>query len=142
MGEIEERVLLSIDDWIATGRYRCVKTLRQLAETEENYMVISREIARIDAQVLRARKQEALATLTLVEWFSTLDYFDWMCAYCQERSFQVLSHVLPLAEGGTTRQNCVPACHRCRGSKQKDERYIGEFLASLVPVEAEYSLHV
>jgi hypothetical protein len=142
MGHIEERILLGIDNWIATGRYRCMKTLRQLAETEENYMIISREITRVEAQVQRARKQEALATLTLVEWVSTLDYFGWMCAYCQERSFQVMSHVLPLAEGGTTRRNCVPACHRCRGLKQKDDRYIQAFLASLMPVEAEYPLHV
>jgi hypothetical protein len=142
MRRIEKQIVLRVNDWIVSERYRCVKTLRELAETEENYVVISRELERLEAQLLRARKQQAVATLTLVEWLETLDHFLWTCAYCQVRPFQVMSHIMPLPQGGTTMQNCVPACHRCRGSKQKDSRYVQAFIASFSRNEDERALSV
>ena len=140
MRQIEKQIILRVNDWSVNERYRCVRTLRELAETEENYVVISRELERVEAQLLRARKQQAPATLSLVEWFETLNHFRWTCAYCQARPFQVMSHVMPLPQRGTTIDNCVPACHRCRGSKQKDPRYVQAFVASLSRNEDELTV--
>src|SRR5690242_13355277 len=86
-------------------KYTRVETLRRLAGTEENYRVIMREVDRVKSQLTRARAIGAVATLTIREWFAILDRFEWKCAYCQERPFQVLSHQFLQAQGGTTAEN-------------------------------------
>jgi hypothetical protein len=71
------------------------------------------------------------ATLTLQQWLTTLDHFAWKCAYCQERSYEVLEHFIPMLLrdidiqfyreiGGTTARNCVPACHQCNSRKGRN----------------------
>lgn len=98
-----------------------VETIRQLAGTEENYRIIIRELDRVKAQLTRAHTFHAAATLTLVDWLLTLERFNWCCAYCQLKPFQVMSHILPLWHGGgTTPENCVPACYRCVARRKRD----------------------
>lgn len=66
----------------------------------------------------RAREAGTPATLTLNQWLSTLDEFDWMCAYCHNRPYRVLEHARPLsAGGGTTVENCFPSCLNCNARK-------------------------
>jgi 5-methylcytosine-specific restriction endonuclease McrA len=111
--------LFQVAHWI-TGRKRLVvKNVRQLAGTEENYLLIIRENDRVKSQVERAKVLHAEATLNLVDWFKILELFDWHCAYCQSKPFQVMSHVIPLPQGGTTPENCVPACYSCSSSRWK-----------------------
>lgn len=66
----------------------------------------------------RARKANTPATLTVKQWSQAVAYFNSKCAYCQSRPFQVLEHFLPISlGGGTTEDNCVPACQVCNSRK-------------------------
>jgi site-specific recombinase XerD/5-methylcytosine-specific restriction endonuclease McrA len=68
---------------------------------------------------LRAAKGMGLpATLTYREWLETQVAFEALCAYCGRAEGNSIEHVTPLARGGgTTRDNCLPACFRCNGLK-------------------------
>ena len=125
----DKAILFRVADWIDKTKRKRVETIRQLAGTEEHYLILITEFDRVDAQVRRARTLHADATLTLVDWFSTLEYFDWRCAYCQEKPFQIMSHVLPLPQGGTTAENCVPACYGCGRARRKADQHVQAYLA-------------
>ena len=116
----DKLIIFRVAQWVSSGNRKVVETIRQLAETEENYRIIIREIDRVESERSRAQILGAEATLTLVEWFTTLVDFDWRCAYCQSRPFQVMSHVTPLPGGGTVLENCVPACYRCSRCKKTE----------------------
>jgi hypothetical protein len=107
-----EQILCSIDQALEQ-KYVRVETIRHLARTEENYHTIMREVDRVKAQLSYARADHAPATLTVREWFHILDRFAWKCAYCEKKPFQVICHVTPRHERGTTAENCVPACYSC-----------------------------
>jgi 5-methylcytosine-specific restriction endonuclease McrA len=117
---LEDReILFRVARWTSEQKYFRIQKIRQLAGTEENYRILIRELDRVKAQVQRARSLEADATLTLVDWLTTLEQFDWCCAYCLTRPFEVMSHIIPLPRGGTTPDNCVPACYSCCTGKRK-----------------------
>ncbi len=107
-----ERILILVNQAIE-HKYLHVETIRQLAETEENYRIIIREVDRVKMQLKYARSYNVPATLTILAWFTILDHFKWKCAYCQSKPFQSMSHLIPQKEGGTTAENCVPACRSC-----------------------------
>jgi len=66
----------------------------------------------------RTNGTQLVRTLTLPQWIATLDYFRWKCAYCQKEPYQAFEHFIPMSlGGGTTVDNCVPACARCDGTK-------------------------
>jgi 5-methylcytosine-specific restriction endonuclease McrA len=115
----DRRELLRIAQWICEQKYFRVKKIRQLAGTEENYLLLIREIDRVKSQVQHARSLEAEATLTLIDWLLILEQFAWLCAYCQNKPFEIMSHVIPLPRGGTTPENCVPSCYSCSTGKGK-----------------------
>ncbi len=70
-------------------------------------------------QVRRAERYQLPATLTPKEWFATLKYFGWKCAYCQVGPYDCIEHFVPIKQGGgTTRGNCVPACTSCDKKKR------------------------
>jgi 5-methylcytosine-specific restriction endonuclease McrA len=115
-------VLFRVAQWVAGRKRLIVRKVRQLAETEENYLFIIREIDRVKSQIERARMLQAEATLTLIDWLTILELFDWKCAYCLEKPFQVMSHVIPLPSGGTTPENCVPACYSCSSGRREVKR--------------------
>jgi len=76
-----------------------------------------REEKRVRDQRARAERLQLPATLTTDEWMQTLHRHGWACAYCNG-PFEVMEHLVPLAEGGgTTAQNCVPACQTCNAFK-------------------------
>lgn len=105
-------------------KYTRVETLRDLAGTEETYLLIIREMDRVKDQLMRARSLGAAATLTVVDWFAILDRFSWQCAYCRSKPFQVMSHRISQATGGTTAENCVPACHSCIFKRKASTREV------------------
>jgi hypothetical protein len=123
-----ERFLLRLAQRIAQQERKVVKEIRELAGTEENYLIIIREHERVQEQVVRARYLQARATLTLAEWLTTVVHFRWRCAYCQEKPFQVLHHFTPRSQGGTTSDNCVPACYSCARSKVHRNVHIKDYL--------------
>ena len=130
---IDRQMLQRVVEELIDNPRRSVQRIRELAETEENYLIIIREIDRLEGQLLCARRLQVEATLSLVEWFEVLEYFQWRCAYCQIRPFQIMSHIAPLSQRGTTYQNCIPACCHCRGSKQKEYSAIKKYLARFQP---------
>jgi len=93
--------------------------IRKLAGTEENYLIIARELDRVNAQVVHARTLHVEATLTLLDWLIIVDSYQWKCAYCQEKPFEVMHHRIPFPAGGTTPTNCVPACRGCLFRRKK-----------------------
>ena len=126
----ETQTLLEVAQWTATHRNRRC-TIRQLAGTEENYRLLIRELDRVESQCLRAGTQHVEATLTLVEWIEALNHFHWLCAYCMEKPFRVMSHYLPLPQAGTTALNCLPACYRCRHNPKKENEHIQDYFAQV-----------
>jgi HNH endonuclease len=76
------------------------------------------ERQRLRGQVMRAKEKKLSATLTLREWLDTCQAFRWKCAYCQTGPYEVMEHYIPIAKGGgTTKENCVPACFKCNQDK-------------------------
>lgn len=84
-------------------------------------------LTQLSLHLERARARGAPATLTAEEWLAAVKYFKYKCAYCGKRPFQVLEHYLPIhLGGGTSRENCLPACTRCNGAKKA--RHPDEFV--------------
>ena len=127
----DKHALFRVAEWTLDNKRKLVKTVRELAGTEENYLIVIREIDRVEAQLRRARFLHAEATLTLVDWLTTLEYFRWLCAYCEAKPFQVMSHFTLLPQGGTTPDNCVPACYSCGRYRKTESVRVQEYLASV-----------
>src|SRR5260370_35285766 len=108
----KQKEILKVAQWIVTHR-NTRRTIRQLAETEENYLLLIRELDRVERQCFRAHTLHAEATLTLVEWLEILNLFHWHCAYCHTGPFQGMSHRIPLLQAGPTVANFVPDCYNC-----------------------------
>ncbi|MBN1286055.1 MAG: HNH endonuclease [Anaerolineae bacterium] len=79
---------------------------------------LARERDRVNRHLQRAHDAGAPASLTLLEWLQTLSDFDGQCAYCRERPFTQMEHFIPITDGGgTTADNCAPACGVCNRGK-------------------------
>jgi 5-methylcytosine-specific restriction endonuclease McrA len=115
----DRQAIFHVAQRVVEQKYFRVEKIRELAGTEENYLLIIREIDRVKAQVKRARSMEVDATLTVVDWIMILEQFEWRCAYCQCVPFEIMSHVIPLPRGGTTPENCVPSCYSCNTGARK-----------------------
>jgi hypothetical protein len=113
------RLLLQVAEWTVQSHRHVMSTIRELAGSEEHYLIIARELDRVKADNTRARSFHVEATLTLVEWLIIVDFYQWKCAYCQEKPFEVMHHRVPLHEGGTTSSNCLPACRGCCTRRKK-----------------------
>ncbi len=113
------QTLLQVAEWTLQNKRHVMSKIRQLAGTEENYLVIAQELERVNAQVSRARSLGIEATLTLVDWLLILDSYQWKCAYCQTKPFEVMYHLVPIPASGTTPSNCIPACYSCRVRRNK-----------------------
>jgi site-specific recombinase XerD/5-methylcytosine-specific restriction endonuclease McrA len=78
------------------------------------------------SMALRVAKRHGLpATLTEKEWITARLAFSSACAYCGVAEGRVIEHTIPIKRGGgTTAQNCVPACVRCnvlKGTRTHEE---------------------
>ncbi len=113
------RQLLRVAEWTMQNHYQIMSALREQAGSEEQYLIIARELERVRANNARARSFHVEATLTLVEWLIIVDSYHWKCAYCHEKPFEVMYHRIPLHEVGTTSFNCLPACRSCRTRLKK-----------------------
>ena len=122
--------LFSVAQWILASKRKVGRQIRQLVETEEECTLILTELYRLEYNLRRARSLKVSATLTLVDWFNILEYFHWHCAYCRSKPFQVLVHILPQEMAGTTSENCVPACLRCKCSPKREDTSVQAYLAA------------
>ena len=78
---------------------------------------ILREYRRVRKQNRRAEKHGAVGNLTVAEWISILDAYEWCCAYCRA-PYESMDHVVAVAEGGgTVSSNVVPACKDCNHAR-------------------------
>jgi 5-methylcytosine-specific restriction endonuclease McrA len=72
----------------------------------------------VNSHLTRAIEAGTPATLTLPQWQTAVEYFTYKCAYCGIKPYQVLEHYVPIIRsGGTTADNCLPACKTCNGRK-------------------------
>lgn len=119
----DRQTLLSVAEWTIHSKRKVMNRIRELAGTEENYLIIARELDRVNAHLQRARSLHVEATLTLVDWIKTLIYFEWKCAFCQEKPFQAMHHYIPLPVGGMTPSNCIPVCYSCMKRQEKSQNF-------------------
>ncbi len=85
-------------------------------------MNIRKEKQKVNGHLSRAKRAGVAATLTLDQWFITLEHFNYRCAYCQRLPYEVLEHMVSITKGGgTTASNVVPACRSC--NSMKDNRW-------------------
>lgn len=73
----------------------------------------------INCQRRKSRKQNVIFNYSKEDWKETLEFFNHECAYCGETGKELeQEHVIPLSNNGHyTRQNIIPACSFCNGSK-------------------------
>lgn len=83
------------------------------------YHLENPEVNRLQLQRRRARMAQLPHTLTLEEWYETLEYFNNECAYCGDSECNLeQEHVIPVVKGGGyTQENIIPACGTCNSSK-------------------------
>ncbi len=81
----------------------------------------------------RAKKAGQEATLTIAEFWQTLDDFEWSCVYkmpgCTDK-FEILEHFIPESKGGGyTKENILPSCANCNTKKSDilPQEFLGEF---------------
>jgi putative transcriptional regulator len=56
--------------------------------------------------------------LTSDEWKQTIADFNGLCAYCQEREYDLMEHFIAQSKGGIIHVgNCLPACDYCNKRK-------------------------
>lgn len=68
MTQEDMQMLLHVAQWIRDQKRHAMRKIRQLAGTEENYLIIARELDRVNGQIIQARSVHAEATLTLLDW--------------------------------------------------------------------------
>ncbi len=93
--------------------------LRQSKEVERKKHTVNRDARIVYVQRLRAKNAGVAYDLTVIQWKTAIKYFDGLCAYCREKPYEVLEHFLSIPLGGTTADNCVPACQACNNKKNK-----------------------
>ncbi len=83
-------------------------------------------LSKVVRQKKRARVNGCEATLTTAQWAAKLRSSQACCYYCHKRigyRALTLEHIVPVANGGgTTDENCVPACMDCNLSQWVERR--------------------
>jgi hypothetical protein len=72
--------------------------------SQNSQAVYDNEADRVRAQNSRARRYGLPATLMVVQWLAKVRFYHYLCAYCQQRPYQVLHHLLPLGISSSTRE--------------------------------------
>lgn len=99
------------------------KYYQENKEKHKEYTIAYRfenpEVRRLNKQRRRARIAQLPHTLTVEEWYETLEYFNNECAYCGDSECNLeQEHVIPVVKGGGyTQENIIPACGTCNSSK-------------------------
>jgi 5-methylcytosine-specific restriction endonuclease McrA len=119
----EIRAIYTRTCWFCGNSYYASKSNRRSSlcpscKSMPNAKFLIHEISRLNDQLKRAEKAGLPATLSLRQWVATIEHFKGLCAYCQNKPFEVLEHFVPVEMGGgTTASNCVPACNKCNAIK-------------------------
>lgn len=93
------------------------KSKRKRYASDEEYR--NKELQRCR---VREATKESRGYYSVDEWYSTLDKFDFSCAYCGATTRITREHIVPLVSGGmNTIDNVIPACLSCNASKSDTE---------------------
>lgn len=98
-------------------RWRCARCDAEVSVLRRQKHDARLTLQRVEQANERARKRGAPAALTLPRWITTVRHFDGLCAYCGKVEFDVIEHAVPIPQGGTTANNCLPACNACNNDK-------------------------
>jgi len=72
----------------------------------------------LNIAIKNAKNQKLPANLPLEDWMQAFNDFRGKCAYCLKEKATEIDHFIPYCfGGGTTIDNCVPACHACNSYK-------------------------
>ena len=74
-----------------------------------------REHDRVESAIARAQRHSIPATLSLLQWISTLSDFKGLCAFCSKSRFNIIEMVRP--DEGLTSDNVVPCCEACHARR-------------------------
>lgn len=78
----------------------------------------------IQTHLSRARSRGLPATLTVEEWERRLTETQGACYFCGSVERLEVEHIVPIAQGGgTTYENCVPACRDCNKERRNNLLY-------------------
>jgi len=109
------------------GKQYREKNKDSISEYRKRYKLNNRELFNKYNQKRRSIKKGLPSTLTTTQWRKIKEVFNYKCAYCgmsedkhikewEEQLHQ--EHFIPLTSGGEyTRNNIIPACKSCNGSK-------------------------
>lgn len=99
-------------------RYRVVCDACFIKRNISNENWYRLEANRISGHEIRAWKSGQMGDLSLRQWLTTLEDFNWRCVYCTTSPYEVIEHFIPISRGGDTiPSNCVPACRACNRTK-------------------------
>lgn len=107
------------------------KNKEKVRETIRQYSKENPHISRQYRQRRKALERKLPHTLTIEEWNNTKKYFNNSCAYCGITEAEHLKkhneqlhqeHFIPISKDGEyTRNNIIPACKTCNGSKNNND---------------------
>jgi len=84
----------------------------------------------------QARERGLPATLTVDQWLSTLNHFNWNCIFCLMAPYEILEFYVTFDEGGgATVENCFPICECCHAKRMQvadHNRRTGNFLRRMM----------
>lgn len=126
----------AIGYWKALSKQQCFRQLCDTCAAEDRERRMKHALRDFSSVLSgarsRARAAKLPATLTKKQWLATLQYFEYRCSYCDEIPWEVIEHVTPIKHGGgTTWNNCLPACFSCNGRKEGqtiEELPLGDFV--------------
>lgn len=94
------------------------ENLERAREVSRLYSKNNPEKIREINQSRRARLRELDASLTVEQWETIKEHFEYKCAYCGKKKKLEQEHFIPLSAGGEyTHNNIIPACKKCNCSK-------------------------
>lgn len=97
--------------------------INELAEDANRRIEYLNNIKVTQRRLAQERRHERRQdySLTDEEWKATCSYFNDKCAYCGADGLMTYDHFVPFSKGGSfTKDNIVPACSFCNGSKSND----------------------
>jgi 5-methylcytosine-specific restriction endonuclease McrA len=108
-----------------TKKIKKSENVRLKIKQKYNY---DKEQWRVKAQNVRAEVKGVQSDLTIKQWLSILERFDYKCVYCGG-DFEELEHIISISDGGgTTADNVIPSCKKCNRTKEFARKRVLKFV--------------
>jgi len=129
---------MSKSNYTGCGPSVPVLTAQRLLPERAMSLIVAREERRVRKHNSKARKKGLPGTLTVGQWLAILDDHGWQCSYCGG-PFESIEHQVPLhMGGGTTKENCRPACISCNDLRD----WVGRWAHAMAIARQEDKEHV